>query len=122
MTPGEIKLHQRSGVLELLYEDGTTFQLPAEYLRVYAPSADVQGHSPDQAVLQHGKKGVRIVAIEPQGHYAIRIKFSDGHDAGIFSWPYLYDLGAHQAQLWEIYLERLERDGKKREPHYIAKG
>ena len=121
MTPSEIKLHRRSGILELAYEDGTQFELPAEYLRVYAPSADVQGHSPDQAVLQHGKKGVLIRSIEPQGHYALRITFSDGHDAGIYSWAYLHDLGAHMAKLWQVYLERLEAEGKRREPFFIAK-
>lgn len=121
MTPTEVRLHQRSGVLELVYGDGNHFELPAEYLRVYAPSADVQGHSPDQAVLQHGKKGVLIRSIEPQGNYAIRITFSDGHDAGIYSWDYLHDLGAHRGELWQIYLERLEKEGKRREPFFIAR-
>lgn len=121
MIPAEVRLHRRSGVLELAYADGNRFELSAEYLRVYAPSADVQGHSPDQAVLQHGKKGVLIKSIEPQGNYAIRIVFSDGHDAGIYSWDYLHDLGAHRDRLWKIYLERLEADGKRREPFFIAK-
>ena len=121
MTPTEINLHRRSGILELVYENGTRYELPAEYLRVYAPSADVQGHSPDQAVLQHGKKGVMIRSIEPQGNYAIRITFSDGHSAGIYSWDYLHDLGAHREKLWQVYLERLEAAGKKRESFFIAK-
>ena len=121
MTPKEVKLHQRSGMLELVYDNGTRFELSAEYLRVYSPSAEVQGHSPDQAVLQHGKKGVRITGIDPQGHYAIRIRFSDGHDSGIYSWAYLYDLGKDRAQLWQIYLQRLERAGKTRESWVIAR-
>lgn len=121
-TPSEIRLHQRSGVLELLYEDGTEFNLTAEYLRVFSPSAEVQGHSPDQAVLQHGKKDVKIASLEPQGNYAIKIVFSDGHDSGIYSWEYLYDLGANYEANWQDYLDRLEKAGKKRESQFIAVG
>lgn len=121
MVPTEIQLHRRSGILELGYEDGTRFKLRAEYLRVYAPSADVQGHSPDQAVLQVGKKDVGIKSVEPQGNYALRIRYSDGHDAGIYTWDYLYDLGAHESDLWQIYLERLEKAGKHRGAFFIAK-
>ncbi len=84
MTPVEVKLHQVSSVLELIYEDGTNFDLPAEYLRVFSPSAEVQGHSLDEAVLQHGKMMVKIANLKPQGHYAIRIEFSDGHNSGVF--------------------------------------
>jgi DUF971 family protein len=120
MTPKEIRLHQRSGVLELEYADGNSFSLSAEYLRVFSPSADVQGHSPDQAVLQFGKKDVKIASLEPQGNYALRIFFSDGHDSGIFSWSYLHDLGTHQQALWADYLKRLEAAGKTREPQFIA--
>lgn len=120
MTPKEIRLHQRSGVLELEYADGDSFSLSAEYLRVFSPSADVQGHSPDQAVLQFGKKDVKIASLEPQGNYALRIFFSDGHDSGIFSWQYLHDLGTHQEALWADYLNRLEAAGKTREPQFIA--
>ena len=122
MIPTEIKLHQISGILELIYEDGTCFNLSAEFLRVNSPSAEVQGHSKDQAVLQHGKKMVKIADIVNQGHYAIRIDFSDGHDTGIFSWAYLYQLGRNQADLWQDYLKQLKDAGKSREPQFIAIG
>ena len=122
MIPTEIKLHQISGVLELIYEDGTCFNLSAEFLRVHSPSAEVQGHSKDQAVLQHGKKMVKIANLVPQGHYAIRIEFSDKHDSGIFSWEYLYKIGMQQADMWKTYLEKLEAAGKSREPQFIAVG
>ena len=121
-TPKEVRLHQRSGVLELVYDDGNAFELTAEYLRVFSPSAEVQGHSPDQAVLQYGKKDVKIANIQPQGNYAIRISFNDGHDSGIYSWKYLHDLGVNHEALWSMYLERLEKEGKKRESLFIAKG
>ena len=120
MIPTDVKLHQLSGVLELCYEDGTQFNLPAEYLRVYSPSAEVQGHSKDQAVLQHGKKMVKIADLIPQGHYALRLEFSDGHDSGIYSWDYLFELGSQQDQLWADYLKQLEQAGKSREPQFIA--
>jgi DUF971 family protein len=120
MIPTDVKLRQVSGILELYYEDGTQFNLPAEYLRVYSPSAEVQGHSKEQAVLQHGKKMVKIADLIPQGHYALRIVFSDGHDSGIYSWEYLHDLGARQDQLWADYLAQLEKAGKSREPQFIA--
>jgi len=120
MTPTEIRLHQRSGVLDLEYADGNSFSLSAEYLRVFSPSADVQGHTPDQAVLQFGKKDVKITSLEPQGNYALRIFFSDGHDSGIFSWQYLHELGTHREALWADYLARLEAAGKTREPLFIA--
>lgn len=119
-VPSEIRLHQRSGILELSYEDGTGFSLTAEYLRVFSPSAEVQGHSPDQAVLQYGKKDVKIASLEPQGNYAIKIVFSDGHDSGIYSWEYLHELGSNYEPNWADYLERLEKAGKKREPQFIA--
>jgi len=122
MIPTKVNLHQVSGVLELNYEDGTSFNLSAEYLRVYSPSAEVQGHSKDQAVLQFGKKMVKIADIVSQGHYAIRIDFSDGHDTGIYSWQYLYDLGTNQANKWQDYLKHLENAGKSREPQFIAVG
>lgn len=120
MIPTDVKLHQVSGVLELQYEDGTQFNLSAEFLRVHSPSAEVQGHSPNQAVLQHGKKMVKIVALVPQGHYALRIEFSDGHDSGIYSWDYLFELGSKQDQLWADYLAQLEAAGKTRNPQFIA--
>lgn len=120
MIPTDVKLHQVSGVLELNYEDGGVFNLSAEFLRVHSPSAEVQGHSPDQAVLQTGKKMVKIADLIPQGHYALRIHFSDGHDSGIYSWEYLFDLGSRQDQLWAAYLKELEKAGKSREPQFIA--
>ena len=120
MIPTDVKLHQVSGILELCYEDGKQFNLSAEFLRVHSPSAEVQGHSKEQAVLQHGKKMVKIADLVPQGHYAIKIEFSDGHDSGIYSWEYLHELGANQAELWADYLKQLEEAGKSREPQFIA--
>jgi len=105
MVPSEVKLHQKSGVLELVYEDGRRFNLGAEYLRVFSPSAEVQGHSPDQAILQHGKKMVKIAGLDPQGHYAIRIEFSDDHNTGIYTWKYLFELGDQQPEKWQQYLK-----------------
>ena len=114
MIPIDVNLHQISGVLELNYEDGTCFNLSAEFLRVYSPSAEVQGHSKDQAILQYGKKMVKIANIVSQGHYAIRIDFSDGHDTGIYSWEYLYELGCEHAERWGSYLEKLKEAGYER--------
>ncbi len=122
MTPEEVTLHQRSGILELRYEDDAHFELTAEYLRVFSPSAEVRGHSPEQAVLQHGKKNVKISALQPQGNYAVRITFTDGHDSGIYSWKYLYELGRDHDANWADYLRRLEAEGKSREPQFIAVG
>ena len=120
MTPTSVKLHQVSGVLELAYPDQPLFELSAEYLRVYSPSAEVQGHSPSQSVLQVGKKHVKIANLEPQGHYAIKITFSDGHNSGIYSWAFLFELGSQQPQKWADYLARLAAAGKSREPQFIA--
>ena len=114
--PTEIKLHQASRVMELAFADGTNFRLPYEFLRVHSPSAEVRGHGPGQETLQVGKREVTIAEIEAVGHYAIRPKFSDGHDTGIFSWDYLYWLGDQQESLWTQYLERLEAAGGSREP------
>lgn len=113
MKPTEINLHQVSRVLELTFEDGTNFKLPAEYLRVYSPSAEVQGHGPGQEVLQVGKEDVGISSIEPIGHYAIKLVFDDNHDSGIYNWDYLYELGATYDDRWQRYLERLEQAGHK---------
>lgn len=120
MRPTAINVHKKSATLELQYDDGSSFTLPAEYLRVYSPSAEVQGHSPDQAVLQHGKKNVSFLDLEPQGHYAIKITFSDGHDSGIYSWEYLHDLGRNQEINWQDYLAVLKKAGKSRDPQFIA--
>ncbi len=113
--PTEIKLHQVSRVLELVFPGGIVFRLPCEFLRVYSPSAEVRGHGPGQEVLQVGKRDVTISDLEPIGHYAIRPKFSDGHDTGIYSWDYLYDLGVRQDELWQRYLARLEAAGASRD-------
>jgi DUF971 family protein len=113
-VPTEIRLHRKSRVLELAYDDGRSFRLPFEFLRVYSPSAEVRGHGPGQEVLQTGKRDVDITALEPVGSYAIQPEFSDGHNTGIFSWDYLYELGANQEQLWTDYLSRLEAAGSSR--------
>ena len=114
--PTEIKLHQKSRLLELSYADGKTFTLPCEFLRVYSPSAEVRGHGPGQEVLQTGKKDVEITHIEPAGSYAIQLSFSDGHDTGIYSWDLLYEYGLHQEEMWQQYLARLKEAGASREP------
>ncbi len=114
--PTEIKLHQASRAMELTFADGTSFRLPYEFLRVYSPSAEVRGHGPGQETLQVGKREVTIAEIEPVGYYAIRPKFSDGHDTGIYSWDYLYDLGVRQEALWRSYLARLAAAGASRDP------
>ena len=113
--PTEIKLHQASRVMELSFADGTRFRMPYDYLRVYSPSAEVRGDGPGQETLQVGKREVTIAEVEPVGHYAIRPKFSDGHDTGIYSWEYLNDLGARQDELWQRYLARLTAAGGSRE-------
>ena len=114
--PTEIKLHQTSRAMELSFADGTRFRLPYEFLRVYSPSAEVRGHGPGQETLQIGKRDVTIAELEPVGHYAVRPKFSDGHDTGIYSWDYLYDLGERQEELWQRYLARLAAAGASRDP------
>ena len=113
--PTEIKLHQTSRVLEVAFDDRRTFRLPYEYLRVYSPSAEVRGHGPGQEVLQVGKRDVAIKEVEPVGRYAIRPSFSDGHDTGIYSWDYLYDLGERQDELWQRYLDRMAAAGASRD-------
>ena len=113
--PTEIKLHQKSKVLEISFSDGSRFELPYEFLRVYSPSAEVRGHGPGQEVLQSGKKDVDILSLEPVGSYAVQPHFSDRHSTGIYSWEYLYDLGTHRQSLWQDYLKRLEAAGARRE-------
>ena len=113
-VPTEIKLHRQSRVLELHFDDGSTFNLPCEYLRVHSPSAEVRGHGPGQEVLQVNKEDVNISRIEPVGEYAVRLHFDDGHNTGLFSWDYLYELGQNQASYWERYLERLREAGYQR--------
>lgn len=116
MTPTEIKLHKKTALLELTYSDGGIYSLPAEFLRVYSPSAEVRGHGQGQEVLQVGKLNVKIDKIEPVGHYAVRLRFDDGHDTGIYSWEYLRELALHQQTMWDEYLNRLRKAGERREP------
>ena len=113
-TCTELNLHRQSRVLEISFDDGSRFSLPCELLRVYSPSAEVQGHGPGQGTLQVGKEEVNIDQIEPVGHYAICLHFDDEHNTGIYSWDYLYNLGENQQELWQQYLADLERAGHKR--------
>jgi DUF971 family protein len=114
--PTEIKLHQKSRLLEIAFDDGKRYSLPCEYLRVFSPSAEVRGHGPGQEVLQVGKRDVEIKEIEPVGVYAVKLAFSDGHDTGLYSWEYLYELGEKQESSWKSYLARLEQAGASRDP------
>jgi len=114
--PTEIKLHQKSRILEVAFDDDKRFSLPCEYLRVFSPSAEVRGHGPGQEVLQVGKRDVEIKDIEPVGAYAVKLVFSDGHDTGLYSWDYLYDLGETQESSWKSYLARLQQAGASRDP------
>jgi DUF971 family protein len=115
VRPTDIKLHQKSRVLEVAFNDDTSFKLSCEYLRVYSPSADVQGHSPGQEVLQIGKEKVNIINIEPVGTYAVCLHFDDGHNTGLYSWEWLHRLGVNKEKLWRQYLDRLQQAGYKRE-------
>ncbi len=115
LIPTEIKLHQKSRLLEIGFEDGRNFKLSFELLRVYSPSAEVRGHGPGQEKLQVGKKDVDLTAVEPVGNYAVRLCFSDGHNTGLYSWDILHDLGVNQEALWQDYLARLEAAGQSRE-------
>ena len=112
--PTEIKLHQVSNILEISFDNGSMFQLPSEYLRVYTPSAEAVGHAPGQEILQTGKEDVSIKEIKPVGNYAITPVFSDGHNSGIYTWDLLYKLGAEYQTLWVNYLNKLEAAGHKR--------
>ncbi|WP_140633288.1 gamma-butyrobetaine hydroxylase-like domain-containing protein [Methylibium rhizosphaerae] len=114
-TPTALTVHQQSRLLEVDFSDGARFRIPFELLRVYSPSAEVQGHGPGQETLQTGKRNVGIDAVEPVGHYGIKPVFSDGHASGIFSWEYLYRLGAEQDKLWQDYLARLAEAGLDRD-------
>lgn len=120
-TPQAITVHGQSRVLEVSFSDGTEFRIPFELMRVYSPSADVQGHGPGQEVLQTGKRQVELTALEPVGNYAVQPTFSDGHDTGIFSWDYLYFLGSRQEQLWADYEARLKAAGVERDTPMPAK-
>ncbi len=112
--PTEINLHKKSRTLEIVFDDGNRFEYTCEYLRVYSPSAEVQGHGPGQEVLQLGKQDVNIKEIEPVGNYAVTLHFDDDHNTGIYSWDKLYELGMNKAALWKKYLENLQQAGHKR--------
>ena len=113
--PTSITVHQQSRTLEVAFADGAVFRIPFELMRVYSPSAEVQGHGPGQEVLQTGKRDVALTALEPVGNYAVQPSFSDGHDTGIFSWDYLYFLGSQQDELWKKYESRLQAAGVDRD-------
>jgi DUF971 family protein len=116
-APTEIKLHQKSRVMEIAFADGKTFRPPYEFLRVHSPSAEVRGHGPGQEVLQTGKRAVEIRVLEPVGSYAVQPTFSDSHATGIYSWQYLYHLGENQERMWSEYLAKLEQAGASRDAH-----
>jgi len=113
--PENIAVHQQSKVLELVYPGAQTYQLSFEFLRVWSPSAEVRGHGPGQETLQTGKRDVMITGVEPVGHYAIKPIFSDGHDSGIYSWEYLYEMCLHYDDMWQDYLDRLSAAGVDRD-------
>jgi DUF971 family protein len=121
-TPESLTVHGQSRVLEIGFSDGAHFRIPFELMRVYSPSAEVQGHGPGQEVLQTGKREVNVVDLEPIGNYAVKPVFSDGHDSGLFSWDYLYQLGSRQAQLWADYEARLQAAGVDRDAPMLAAG
>lgn len=118
--PEALTVHSQSRVLEIAFSDGAHFRIPFELMRIYSPSAEVRGHGPGQEVLQTGKREVGIVALEPVGNYAVQPTFSDGHESGIFSWDYLYFLGANEADLWAEYEERLQAAGVSRDAPMVA--
>ena len=117
--PTEITLHQQTRRIELAFDNGERYELTHEFLRVFTPSAEARGHGPGQEVLQVGKRDVEIVGIEPVGNYAIKPVFSDGHDSGLYSWDYLFAIGRSQEELWNNYLEALERAGGTRDPSKV---
>lgn len=120
MKPSTIKFHSRSQILELGYADGQLFELNAEFLRVHSPSAEVRGHSPGEEKLQYGMQNVKIKAVDPQGNYAIRLQFNDGHNSGIYSWDYLFNLAKNKDTFWQEYLAKLKAQGKSRLPTILA--
>ena len=114
-VPTTLKLHKQSKTLEVGYADGSRYELPFEYLRVYSPSAEVRGHGAGEPMLVGGKRNVSVIAVEPVGRYAVRLRFSDGHDTGLYSWDVLEELGQKQQQWWARYLERLAQHGMSRD-------
>jgi DUF971 family protein len=122
-TPQNLTVHSQSRVLQVSFSDGADFRIPFELMRIYSPSAEVQGHGPGQEVLQTGKRLVDLDALDPVGNYAVQPRFSDGHDTGIFSWDYLYFLGTEQDRLWRDYEKRLQEAGRERDaPMPVAAG
>ena len=122
-TPTALTVHSQSRILEIAFSDGAQFKIPFELMRIYSPSAEVQGHGPGQEVLQTGKREVNVVELEPIGNYAVKPVFSDGHESGLFTWDYLYHLGADQSQLWDDYERRLKAAGALRDaPMAVAGG
>lgn len=121
-TPEDITVHGQSRVLEVAFSDGARFRIPFELMRVYSPSAEVQGHGPGQEVLQTGKREVTLLGLDPVGNYAVQPDFSDGHNTGIFTWEYLYFLGTQQEQLWADYTARLQAAGVDRDAPMPPKG
>ena len=121
-TPQSITVHAKSRVLEVAFSDGAQFRIPFELMRVYSPSAEVAGHGPGQEVLQTGKRDVTITNLASIGNYAIQPQFSDGHESGIFTWDYLYELGQRQQPLWDDYLQRLAAAGAGRDTPMAPKG
>ena len=121
-TPTALTVHSQSRILEIAFSDGAEFKIPFELMRVYSPSAEVQGHGPGQEVLQTGKREVNVVELEPIGNYAVKPVFSDGHESGIFSWDYLYHLGSEQDRLWADYQRRLQAAGAARDAPMVVTG
>ena len=115
VTPTEIRLQKSKRQIAISFDDDSEFELPFEYLRVYSPSAEVKGHGPGQETLQTGKENVAVTAIEPIGHYAVRLVFDDGHNTGLYTWQYLYELGQQRTGNWQTYLDRLQAAGYARE-------
>lgn len=121
-TPAALTVHSQSRALEISFSDGAVFTIPFELMRIYSPSAEVQGHGPGQEILQTGKREVNVVELEPIGNYAVKPVFSDGHESGIFTWDYLYYLGAEQSRLWDDYNRRLQTAGVDRDAPMVAAG
>ena len=118
-VPTKIHYHKQSRELELVFADGAQYRLSAEYLRVHSPSAEVRGHGAQTPILQFGKRDVAIMDIEGAGNYALKISFDDGHDTGLYTWEYLYNLGKNYSELWQMYLDRLKQEGRTREASSI---
>jgi len=121
-TPTALTVHSQSRILEIAFSDGAQFNIPFELMRIYSPSAEVQGHGPGQEVLQTGKRDINVVELEPVGNYAVKPVFSDGHESGLFSWDYLYFLGSQQDKLWSDYTARLAAAGVERDAPMVAAG